>query len=58
MIFNIPNPPRITYWDPKTPKRSKKLGKNKLGLSWAKLSHSCVKLIRSFDMLSHLNGLD
>ena len=26
--------------------------KNKLGLSWAKLSSSCVKLIRSYDMLS------
>ena len=25
---------------------------NKLGLSWAKLSSSCVKLIRSYDMLS------
>ena len=31
---------------------------NKLGLSWAKLSHSCVDLIRSFDMLSNFNGLD
>ena len=31
---------------------------NKLGLSWAKLSHSYVKLIRSFDRLSHLKGLD
>ena len=31
---------------------------NKLGLSWAKLSQSCVKLIKSFDILSHLNGLD
>ena len=31
---------------------------NKVGLSWAKLSSSCVKLIRSFDMLSCLNRFD
>ena len=29
--------------------------RNKLGLSLAKLSSSCVKLIRSYDMLSCLN---
>ena len=29
---------------------------HKLGLSWAKLSHCCVRLIKSFDILSHLNG--
>ena len=30
----------------------------KLGLSWAKLSSNCVKLIRSYDMLSCLNRFD
>ena len=31
---------------------------NKLGLSWAKLSSSCVKLIRSYDILRYLNRFD
>ena len=33
-------------------------GKNKLGLSWAKLSHSWPKLIISFHLISQLSGLD
>ena len=32
--------------------------RNKLGLSWAKLGHSCVKLIRSVDLSCCLNGLN
>ena len=32
--------------------------RNKLGLSWAKLSSSCVKLIKSYAMLSCLNRFD
>ena len=31
---------------------------NEVRTSWAKLSHSYVKLIRSFDRLSDLKGLD
>ena len=36
----------------------KNKGNNKLGLSWAKLSNSWPKLMRSFDLISCLTGLD
>ena len=31
---------------------------NKLGLSKAKLSHSCTKLIKNFDLLRYVNSFD